>query len=104
TPNGFNKLTSLIPAVINDTLGQGICIPRNNVVDAGIDEATICGGNDGMCTPGCQVDINIDSINMSVPANDRLNVRAQFDVHSDIRIDYEVFWVISGSCTATASL
>lgn len=104
TPNGFNKLTALIPAVINDTLGAGICIPRNQVVDAGIAEATICGANDGMCTPGCQVDINIDSINMSVPANDRLNVRAQFDVHSDIHIDYEVFWVISGSCTATASL
>ena len=43
TSSGFSKITSLIPAVVNDALAGGFCIPRDNVLDAGVAEATICG-------------------------------------------------------------
>jgi hypothetical protein len=104
TPAGFTKLTAIVPAVLNDSLDDGFCLGENQVVDAGIAEASICSGNDGMCTPGCQIDILVDSVDMSVPQDDTFNVRVQFDLDADIRIDYEVFWVISGNCNVDATL
>lgn len=103
TPAGFEKFTSIIPEVVNSVLGAGFCIPRNQVVDAGIAEATLCGTNSGQCSPGCPVTIALDSTNIT--ANDQtLNIQMQFDVNAPLHIDYEVFWVISGQCDASVTL
>src|SRR5690606_30878428 len=61
TPSGFSKLTSIIPAVLNDALSDGFCVPRGSqgILIGDIDW---CYQNDGTCRPGCQVDFNVDSI------------------------------------------
>jgi hypothetical protein len=108
TPAGFNKLTMVVPGVINDLIADldasgDLCIPRNNVVDAGIAEATICAGNNGNCTNGCPIGVNIDRVDMSVPNNGTFNIAVQLDANVPVKVDYEIFWVVSGSCTATVT-
>jgi MYXO-CTERM domain-containing protein len=96
TPNGFDKLTQLIPPVLNDAVA-GIAIPENEIFDAGIAEATLCPGD-------CPINVNVDSVDMSVPQDDVFNVRVQLDGGSTVKIAYEVFFVISGSCNVDVTI
>lgn len=103
TQSGFSKITSLIPTVVNDALAGGFCIPRDQVVDAGVAEATICGNAAGGCAPGCPVSVTLDSSNIAA-AGQNLNIQLTLDVHADVFIDYEVLWVFSGTCDADFDL
>lgn len=104
TPNGFNKLTELVPAVINDAL-SGICVPKGSTGSMGTfgTGAEWCRDNDGTCTPGCAVNVNVNSIDMSVPQDDTFNIRASFDASATVPVKYQVVGV-GGSCEFNASV
>lgn len=102
TQSGFSKITSLIPDIINDALGSGFCIPESEVFDVIGTSATVCGANEGGCSPGCPVSLAVDYVNVSA-ADQNINVQVQFDVHADVHIDYSIIF-IPGSCNADFDL
>ncbi len=104
TPTGFDKLTSIVPAVLNDTLGDGFCIPDGDV-GIGIGDIDWCYTNDGTCAPGCQADFSVDFINISVNNANQLTVSAQFDVDVDVAIRFDpiVFGDVTCNMDATAN-
>lgn len=106
SPNGFDTLTSILPGVVNDTLASSpICIPGAELFDAGVASADYCMTNSQPgCSNGCRVNLNIDSIDLSVPDNNSLNIRLQFDANVSVPVDYDIFWVISGSCTINGDI
>lgn len=105
TPSGFDKLTSIIPPVINDAVSDGFCVGQINQ-GIGVADLEICDTNDGMCTNGCQVDVFVDYINMSVPDDDTFRISTQFDVDTDVHVSaYDPLFGFSlGSCTFDVTL
>jgi hypothetical protein len=95
---GFQTITDIIPAVLQDTLGQGVCIP-----EGGFSVINYCYQNDGSCTDGCQTDINIDFVNLDVPNDDTLRLDAQFDVHIDVPAEADLGFLGSPSCDIIAT-
>ncbi len=101
--SGFSTLTELIPAVLQDTLGAGAaCVPAGGfgVLVGDID---FCHLNDGTCTPGCGVDLNVDDISISVPADDRLRISMQFDVAVDVPVRFDPIFGGNSSCNIIAT-
>src|SRR6185503_10668576 len=70
TPAGFDKLTDLIPAAINDVVADGFCIGDGEWGNAHSTCAFgtyYCNSNQGgACGSGlgCDLDIHIDSVNL----------------------------------------
>lgn len=102
TPNGFNKLTALIPPIINDAV-SGLCLDRGSTGYTLGTGADWCDTNQGTCTDGCAININLESIDMTVPSNDRLNTRVQISAGLSIPVDYRIIG-IGGSCTIDAAV
>ena len=100
TQAGFQKLTSVIPAVLNDQFADGMCVGEGSTgytLGTGADYCTAnpggaCGGGSG-----CDVDIHADFITLGVQGNQTLNIQAQIDAYSVARIEYSIAW-IGGSC------
>src|SRR5215510_7056526 len=66
TPAGFDKLTAIIPGVINDAIGDGTCIGEVGF-GAGIADVSAC--DTGACAggaTGCPVNITMQSVDMSI--------------------------------------
>lgn len=100
---GFNTLTGIVPAVINDTFAEGFCMPASST-NLLVGDAIYCHQNDGMCSPGCEMHFNIDSVEMSVPQDDQLQVRVQFDVlPTPVPVAFDPILLPSIGCTLTAS-
>lgn len=100
TPAGFKKITDLIPAVVNDALAGGFCLPQDKVINIGVAEATICGTNVGQCRPGCPVQVTLLDTSSITASGQTINIKMRLDVHSDVHIAYEVFFVFDGTCDA----
>ncbi|HVV86421.1 MAG TPA: hypothetical protein VHE35_25365 [Kofleriaceae bacterium] len=115
TRPGFQKLTQIIPAVLNDSLSNGFCVgggsvgtPSGGFLATG---ARYCSTNQGG-TPqipdacgnsnGCNVGVHVDSVNVSVTNAQRLNVRVQLDVYSSVPLSGQVVG-IGFSCTLNAN-
>jgi len=90
TQAGFQKLTSVVAPIINDQFENGFCVPQGTVggsvlgaeycntnqsATASIPDS--CGGGNG-----CNVGINVDSVNLSVTNQQALNLKVQLDVHA----------------------
>ena len=74
---GFETITSIIPAVLQDSLG-GTCIPGDGVSAlGGLVSASYCSGTQGTCVGGCELLINIDSVVIDVPQDDQLRIANQ---------------------------
>jgi hypothetical protein len=74
-----------------------VCVPQ---LDS--DLVTACGLDDGACTPGCEVDISLSDVTVSVASDGGLVTRtmtAQAQLTVDIPIDYT-----ADSCTLLATL
>jgi len=95
TRAGFEKLTSVVPAVLNDTLGGGMCIGRTSILSADVCYETT--GPGGRCAPGCFVDINVTQTRLQVTNANTLNVFVQANISSAVRIDPPIF----SACTMT---
>src|SRR5215218_5276075 len=64
TPGGFQKLTSILPGVLNQQLGGGMCIPKGSV---GSPNSTFgtgaewCYSNSNGCSPGCKANVSLNN-------------------------------------------
>ncbi len=85
TPQGFQKLTGILPGAINQTLANGFCIPKGGVSVLGVG-ADWCYQNQGGCAPGCRVNATVNQTNLQVQGNS-LNVAIAADVDVTIPID-----------------
>ncbi len=100
---GFQTLTDLIPAVLQDTLASSVaCIPSDSfgVVIGDID---YCYQADGSCGAGCAVNLNVDNISLNVPSDDVLRVDMQFDVVIDVPLRFDPLIGGNSSCNIVAS-
>jgi len=70
TRQGFNKLASVVPDLINDQIGDGFCVPEGT-------EATIhyCYENQGTCTLGCNVDVSLNQVQFVTLNSSTLTLR-----------------------------
>lgn len=101
--DGFETLTALIPAVLQDTLANsGTCVPSDSF-GVVIGDLDYCYQNDGSCAPGCPVDLNVDNIAMSVPSDDVLRVDMQFDISVDVPLRFDPIIGGDSSCNIVAA-
>ena len=95
TSAGFTKLEGVASTLVNDSLGDGFCMPPASALGV-----TICSTNSGICTPGCQVNMAIDSVDLQAPTLDTLRVAVQFDATSRVHVDGGLL----GDCTLDATV
>ncbi len=105
TPAGFNKLTSILPGLFNDQLSEGFCVPRGEVGDADGFLGTgafFCNGNVAGCSPGCQVDVSLNSLTPTVTNQNLLNLQLSTSVATTVNISGQVIG-IGFSCSLNIS-
>jgi MYXO-CTERM domain-containing protein len=105
TPAGFDKLTAIIPGVINDALAAGFCVGHQSL---GLAVATVHVCEKKQCSggsqKGCGVGVHLDELKMSVPNDTTFRLDAKFDVNVPIpiRVDWPI--VSDSNCTLAAAL
>lgn len=99
TPQGFNKLTAILPGALNQGLANGFCVGDGDISLAGFPLASYCFQNQGQCSPGCKVSTTLNSANVSVTNQNQLNVRVSLDANVTIPIDT----IITSTCTVSVS-
>jgi len=108
TPAGFQKLTAILPGVINNSLGGGFCVPRGSggTPNGGFlaTGAEWCYSNQGGCTPGCRANValNPNGLGLSVTNQNTLRLTVSTSVSATIPIRGQVIG-IGASCTLTAT-
>src|SRR5690606_7472794 len=58
TPQGFQKITAIIPGIINDSFAGGFCLPNGDIGGSFLG-AEYCHQNQGGCTNACQANVQI---------------------------------------------
>ncbi len=99
TPAGFDKLTAIIPGIINDSIGDGFCIGEVGF-GAGIADVSACDTN--ACAGGahgCPVNVTMQSVDMSVPDPQTFRIDVTFDVNVPVHVTAD--WIIGGDSTCT---
>src|SRR5689334_9733864 len=68
TPAGMTKVNQLVQSAILGQLGSGTCVPSGSIGGwaAGAD---YCYENQGTCTPGCDVNVNVDTLTLTPTDN-----------------------------------
>ncbi len=106
TPNGFTKLTSILPGAINSALGAGFCVPQGQIGSLGTlgTGAKYCESNNAGCSPGCQVavGINPNGVTTHVTNQNTLNIAISTHIATTVKIDGKVVG-IGFSCTLGVS-
>ncbi|MDQ3366037.1 MAG: hypothetical protein M3680_11475 [Myxococcota bacterium] len=99
TPQGFAKLTSILPTVLNQQLSAGFCVPRGEVGNCagglGTGACYCTANNGGGCNPGCKVNVglNPNGLQLSVTSSQRLNLRLSTNISTTVRIQGQVVGV-----------
>ena len=101
TASGMNKVEQIISGAVNDALGEGMCLPSGSQ-GVGVGDVDWCYQNQGTCTPGCQVNINVDYVNLD-PLTDQLRIRTQLDVSTAVPVRFDPIIGGSSSCTLNVS-
>ena len=106
TPQGFQKLSAVLPALLNQSLSGGFCVPRGEVgkCTGGFPNtgACYCVQNSGpSCNPGCQANVSINpgGFTMSVTNQNRLRVNLSTTLQTQIVISGRLLGASLGSCT-----
>jgi MYXO-CTERM domain-containing protein len=90
TPNGFTKLTSILPGAINSAFAGGFCVPKGSVGSPSSLGANYCDSNEGAtCNPGCEiaVGLNANGVSLHVTNQNTLNVAISAHISTTIHID-----------------
>lgn len=88
TQAGFQKLTSIVPGLINDSFSDGFCIPKGSVGGSFVG-AEYCYSPQSPCGNACKADVSVNSsgTSISVLGNpQRLRVSLQTTVKMNIPI------------------
>jgi hypothetical protein len=103
TQQGFQKLTSVVPGLLNNAIGNGLCVPSGSTAGAGY-----CYQTDGQCAPGCQVDLQLNQTTFSAKDAQTLSIQIKLDLDTTIPIDPPSWCFDCNNCfidayTSTAS-
>jgi len=101
TPAGFTKLQSLLPALLNDQLSEGFCVPQGQVGSMGTlgTGARYCTNNNGTgCNPGCKVNVALNSLVPTVTNQQVMNLKISTSVNTSMKINGQIVG-IGFSCT-----
>jgi len=103
TPAGFNKLTSILPGMLNQQLSGGFCIPQGSVGSCGgfpdtgacycVNDNTSCGQNH------CKANVSVTSMSVSVPSQNTLRVNVATTLSTQIQIKGSLLGANLGTCT-----
>jgi MYXO-CTERM domain-containing protein len=108
TPAGFQKLTSILPAALNQGLGGGFCVPNGHVgTPSGGFLATgaeWCYQTQGNCSSSCKANValNQNQFQINVTNQNTLHLHVSTSVSASIPIRGQ-FVGIGASCTLTAT-
>src|ERR1043165_3082854 len=97
TPQGFNKLTSVLPGLVNQQLAAGFCIAKGSALGA-----DYCFENHDQCQPGCKVNVHLNSLQTAVTSGQRLNIKIDANADTQIRIAPPIFGACTLSLTASS--
>ncbi|HTJ40562.1 MAG TPA: hypothetical protein VL463_00650, partial [Kofleriaceae bacterium] len=88
TPQGFTKLTQILPAVLNSSFASGFQIPQGSAL--GVD----------YCVGNCQVNVSLTALSTSVTSSQTLHIA--FDAHAStaVRVSPPIF----SDCTMTVDV
>ncbi|HUS31424.1 MAG TPA: MYXO-CTERM sorting domain-containing protein [Kofleriaceae bacterium] len=103
TPQGFSKLSSILPGLLNQQLSSGFCLPKGSagvsLFNFDIATAKYCQSGGG-CSGGCKITAQVNTPNglttQVVGNNLRVNLSTKID--TTIPIDFVVFGVTVDSC------
>lgn len=102
TPAGFQKLTSILPGVLNSGLGGGMCIPQGSVGGFVLGASYCNTGGGGACGAGngCNVTLGVHpgSFQVNVTNANSLHFAVGVDVHTVVHIEGSAFGASIGSC------
>lgn len=97
TKSGFDKLTAILPGLINTGFGTGFCVGKGTVIGF----VDYCGNTDGMCNPGCKITPHLNSLTVNVNPNQQtLNIVIDASGGTNVPLDAGFL----GSCTLSASV
>ena len=103
TQQGFTKLTSALPGLLNNQLGGGFCVPQGQFGSLGTfgTGAKWCYTNANGCSPGCKANVSINpgGFAISVPNSNTMNVRLSTTLSTRIPVTGQLVGVGLGSCT-----
>ncbi len=105
TRTGFDKLTSIIPGVIDGALSNGFCLPSNTVgvgaFGISLASATYCPTDAGNgCNPGCQVNVDVNTTTVEITPDSLVRIAVSTSISTAIPIDFRgPLGVFLGSCT-----
>ncbi len=104
TQAGFAKLTSILPGLLNSSLQGGFCVPSGGVGGSFLG-ADYCYNNQGTCTPGCNVAVQLNpgGLSVSVTNNQTLRVTVAATVSTSLPIRGRALGFSVGSCTVNVN-
>jgi len=110
TPQGFQKISQALPAVLNQSLAGGFCVPRGEVgsCTGGFPNtgACYCAGNAGPgCNPGCKANVSINPGGLTISATtaNSLRVNLSLSISTQIVLTGRLLGASLGSCTLNVS-
>lgn len=97
TKSGFNKLTSILPGMLNQSFGSGFCVGKGTVIGF----VDYCGNHDGMCNPGCLITPHLNTLSVNPnPDGQTLNLVVDASGGTNVPLSAGIL----GSCTLSASV
>jgi MYXO-CTERM domain-containing protein len=104
TPQGFSKLTSILPGALNSALGNGFCLPHGSTGYTLGTGADWCDTSNNGCNPGCKVNVSINEggFQLSVTNQNTLHVALSTSLTAPVHLHGEAVG-IGASCTITAT-
>lgn len=93
TPAGFNKLKAVLPALLNEQLKDGFCVPQGQVGSMGTlgTGARYCTNNNGSgCNPACKVNVSLNSLVPTVTNQQLMNIRISTTIGTTIGINGKI--------------
>ncbi len=97
TQAGFNKLTSIVPGLLNSGFANGFCIPQGSAL--GVD---YCYTTQGQCAPGCKVNLNLNSTQIAVTSAQTMNIKVNLSASSAVRVNPPIFAACTINITASS--
>ena len=111
TPQGFTKLTSILPGILNTQFTQTpICVPGTT---AGVNDPIFntftgikyCEASATGCSPGCKVAVGLNNngLGLSVTNTGTLNLNLSLNINTTIDLAAYIADASIGSCNLTVS-
>ena len=101
TPQGFQKLTSILPGLINNGLANGQCIGQGSVGFTTLGAFTgvkYCNTNSNGCNPGCKANVSANNVSVSVTNTNQLDVGLSLTLNTSVHLQGYIAGGSLGSC------